>query len=102
MVDALVPAAEALTRADAPITAQRLPRPREPHALHQWVFCATRGSPGARNYYTTMRARGIAHQAAIRQLSNRLVGVVHGCLKTGSGYNEHTASDDNNDVADRQ
>ena len=60
-------------------------------ALHQWAFCAMRGSPGARNYYTTMRARGIGHQAAIRQLSNRLVGILHGCLKTQTLYDETTA-----------
>jgi Transposase IS116/IS110/IS902 family len=60
-------------------------------AMHQWAFCAIRGSPGARNYDAAMRARGIGHQAAIRQLSNRLVGILHGCLKTGSAYNEHTA-----------
>ena len=35
--------------------------------------------------------RGIGHQAALRQLSNRLVGILHGCLKTGTLYNEHTA-----------
>ena len=29
--------------------------------------------------------------AALRQLSNRLVGILHGCLKTGTVYNEHTA-----------
>jgi hypothetical protein len=58
-----------------------------------------RGSPGARNYFTPMRARGIGHQAAIRQLSNRLVGILHGCLKTGTPYNEHTARDHHNHVA---
>jgi transposase len=60
-------------------------------AVHQWAFCAMRGSPGAKAYYQTMRARGIGHQAALRQLSNRLVGILHGCLKTGPLYNENTA-----------
>jgi Transposase IS116/IS110/IS902 family len=60
-------------------------------AVHQWAFCAMRGSPGAKAYYKTMRGRGIGHQAAIRQLSNRLVGILHGCLKTGTLYNENTA-----------
>jgi transposase len=68
-------------------------------ALHQWAFCAMRGSPGARNYHTAMRGRGIGHQAAIRQLSNRLVGILHGCLKTGTPYNEHTAWDHHNQAA---
>ena len=60
-------------------------------ALHQWAFCSLRGSPGARGYYQALRSRGIGHQAALRQLSNRLVGILHGCLKTGTVYNEHTA-----------
>jgi transposase len=60
-------------------------------ALQQWAFCAMRGSPGAKAYYQALRARGIGHQAALRQLSNRLVGILHGCLTTGIAYNEQTA-----------
>ena len=60
-------------------------------ALHQWAFCSLKGSPGARGYYHALRSRGVGHQAALRQLSNRLVGILHGCLKTGTAYNEHTA-----------
>ena len=48
-------------------------------------------SPGARAYYDQLRARGIGHHAALRQLGNRLVGILHGCLKTGTLYNEATA-----------
>jgi hypothetical protein len=47
-----------------------------------------RGSPGARAYYQQLHARGTGHQAALRQLGNRLVGNLHGCPKTGSPYNE--------------
>ena len=60
-------------------------------ALHQQAFCALTGSPGARAYYDELRARGQGHHAALRQLSNRLVGILHGCLKTGTLYDEHTA-----------
>jgi transposase len=60
-------------------------------AVHQWAFCAMRGSPGARAYYQALRSRGTGHQAALRQLGNRLVGVLHGCLKTKTTYNEATA-----------
>ena len=60
-------------------------------AVHQWAFCAMRGSPGARAYYQALRQRGTGHQAALRQLGNRLVGILHGCLKTGTRYNEATA-----------
>jgi hypothetical protein len=60
-------------------------------AIHRWAFCALRCSPGARAYYDTLRARGTGHNAALRQLGNRLVGILHGCLKTRTLYNEDTA-----------
>lgn len=55
------------------------------------AFASLSGSPGARAYYDAMRARNIGHHAALRQLANRLVGILHGCLKTAL-YDEHTAS----------
>jgi hypothetical protein len=33
-----------------------------------------------------LRARGTGRHAALRQLANRLVGILHGCLKTGTVY----------------
>ena len=50
-----------------------------------------RGSPGAKAYYQQIRARGTSHQAALRQLANRWIGILHGCLKTGAQYDEDTA-----------
>ena len=60
-------------------------------ALHQQAFCALTASPGARIYYDELRARGTGHHAALRQLGNRLVGILHGCLKTRTCYDEDTA-----------
>jgi hypothetical protein len=60
-------------------------------ATHQWAFCALTGSPGARTYYDAIRGRGVSHHTALRQLGNRLVGILHGCLKTRSVYDEDTA-----------
>ncbi len=60
-------------------------------AVQQWAFGSLKGSPGARAYYDSLRARNIGHQAALRQLANRLVGILHGCLKTGTRYDETTA-----------
>ena len=60
-------------------------------ALHQQAFCALSSSPGARAYYDSLRARGTGHHAALRQLGNRLVGILHGCLKTRTRYDETTA-----------
>ena len=60
-------------------------------ALQQWALGSMRGSPGARTYYQQLRARHIGHQAALRQLANRLVGILHGRLKTHTNYDENTA-----------
>ena len=60
-------------------------------ALMAQAFTALNASPGARAYYDAERARGAEHNAALRQLANRLVGILHGCLKTGTLYDESTA-----------
>ena len=60
-------------------------------ALMGQAFAALSTSPGARAYYHKQRARGAGHNPALRQLANRLVGILHGCLKTGTPYDETTA-----------
>lgn len=60
-------------------------------ALMNQAFSSLNTSPGARAYYDRQRARGANYNAALRQLANRLVGILHGCLKTGTLYNEATA-----------
>jgi hypothetical protein len=60
-------------------------------ALGAQAFSALTASPGAHAYYDAQRSRGVGHYAALRQLANRLVGVLHGCLKTRTPYDETTA-----------
>lgn len=48
------------------------------NALDQQAFSALCASPGARAHYDTIRAHGISHHAALRQLGNRLVSILHG------------------------
>ena len=60
-------------------------------ALDQWAFCSLTRSPGARAFYDQRRAAGDEHHQALRALANRLVGILHGCLKHRTPYNEHTA-----------
>ena len=60
-------------------------------ALDQWAFCSLKNSPGARAFYDKRRAAGDLHHQALRALANRLVGILHGCLKHQTPYNEHTA-----------
>ena len=60
-------------------------------ALNAQAFAALNASPGARALYDELRARGIEHNDALRRLANRLVGILHGCLKTRTLYDEATA-----------
>jgi len=60
-------------------------------ALNAQAFASLNASPGARAFYDGLRARGIEHNDGLRRLANRLVGILHGCLKTRTLYNEATA-----------
>jgi transposase len=60
-------------------------------ALYWQAFAALTASPGARAYYDAQRARGATHHQALRALANRLVGILHGCLRHHSRYDEATA-----------
>jgi transposase len=60
-------------------------------ALHWWAFNAITRSPGARALYDHRRALGDTHNGALRVVANRLVAILHGCLRTHTPYNETTA-----------
>jgi transposase len=60
-------------------------------AVHQQAFAALTASPGARAFYDHHRGRGATHNQALRNLSNRLVGILDGCLRHRTTYDETTA-----------
>ena len=60
-------------------------------ACDRWAFASLSSSPGARRYYDELRAAGKTHGQALRALSNRLVGIFHGCLDHRCAYAETTA-----------
>ncbi|MCH5645710.1 IS110 family transposase [Gordonia sp. ABSL49_1] len=60
---------------------------------------ALTGSIGARAFYDMHRANKKSHSQALRVLANRLIGILHGCLKTGKPYDETTAWAHRNDQA---
>jgi hypothetical protein len=70
-------------------------------ALMAQAFSALSSSPGARACYDRHRARGAGHNPALRHLANRLVGILHGCLKTGTLYDEATAWPQQPDAAEQ-
>ncbi|HVB46243.1 MAG TPA: IS110 family transposase [Streptosporangiaceae bacterium] len=60
-------------------------------ALMAQALSAISASPGARALYDAERDRGSEHNPALRKLASRLVGILHGCLKTRTPYDEATA-----------
>jgi hypothetical protein len=60
-------------------------------ATNQWAFAALSASPGARAFYDNRRHLGDTHHRALRALANRLVGLLHGCLRHSTLYDEHVA-----------
>ncbi|MGI9008470.1 MAG: IS110 family transposase [Streptosporangiaceae bacterium] len=73
------------------VTARFIHNDRLIDALMAQAFTALNASPGARAFYDAQRAAGAEHNAALRKLANRLVGILHGCLKTRTLYDEATA-----------
>jgi hypothetical protein len=60
-------------------------------ALTLWAFCSLTASPGARAFYDRHRSNGDSHHQALRALANRWVGILHGCLRHRTCYNENIA-----------
>jgi transposase len=60
-------------------------------ALFLQAFAALNNSPGARAFYDRQRARGATHYQALRAVANRLVGILHGCLRSHTLYDENRA-----------
>jgi Transposase/Transposase IS116/IS110/IS902 family len=60
-------------------------------ACYWWAFNALTHSPGARAYYDAYRARHDHHDMALRALANRLVGILDGCLRSRTLYDETVA-----------
>src|SRR5512133_3897899 len=60
-------------------------------ALFLQAYSALRSSPGARAFYDRQRARGATHYQALRAVANRLVSILHGCLRSHTLCDEHLA-----------
>ena len=74
-----------------PVLARYLRNRHLADACYQWAFCALTASPGARAFYDEPRAKNETHDQALRVLSNRLVGILDGCLRSRTLYHEHKA-----------
>jgi hypothetical protein len=73
------------------VTARYIRNDRLTDALMAQAFTALSVSPGARALYDAERASGTGHNPALRKVANRLAGILHGCLKTRTLYDEAIA-----------
>ncbi len=81
------------------VRARHIRNHRLADALHWWAFNAITRSPGARALYDRRRAAGDSHSGALRVVANRLVAILHGCLRTRTLYDETTAWAHRHDIA---
>ena len=61
------------------------------NATFCWAESAVRHSPGARRTYQRLRRRGQTHNMATRVIANKLVGMLHACLRDRTNYDEQRA-----------
>ncbi len=73
------------------VSSRRICNRRLGDACHWWAFAALTKSPGARAHYDRRRAAGDAHNAALRNLANKLLGKLWHCLRHNLRYDETTA-----------
>lgn len=60
-------------------------------ACHWWAFAAITKSPGARAHYDRRRAVGDSHNAALRNLANKLLGRLWWCLVNDLAWDDDAA-----------
>jgi transposase len=56
--------------------------------FHEFAAQSIRYSTWARAYYDQMRARGLAHHAAVRTLAFKWIRIIYRCWKSRTPYNE--------------
>ena len=60
-------------------------------ACHWWAFASITKSPGARAHYDRRRAAGDSHNAALRNLANKLLGRLWWCLLNDLTWDDDAA-----------
>ena len=60
-------------------------------ACHWWAFAAITKSPGARAHYDRRRAAGDRHNAALRNVANKLLGRLWWCVANDVAWDDAAA-----------
>ena len=67
------------------------PNRRLYNAIDRWGISALIVSPDCRTFYDQRRTAGDLHNQALRALGDRLIGILHGCLRHREFADEHGA-----------
>jgi transposase len=73
------------------VKARKVRNKRLADACHWWAFSTLTKSAGARAHYDRRRAAGDHHNAALRNLANKLLGRLWWCLKNNQPWDEQNA-----------
>jgi transposase len=73
------------------VKARKVRNKRLGDACHWWAFAMLTKSAGARGDYDKRRAAGDHHNAALRNLANKLLGRLWWCLANNQPWDEHAA-----------
>jgi len=73
------------------VKARKVRNKRLGDACHWWAFATLTKSTGARAHYDKRRAAGDHHNAALRNLANKLLGRLWWCLQHDEPWDDHAA-----------
>lgn len=73
------------------VKARKIRNKRLGDACHWWAFATLTRSPGARAHYDRRRAAGDHHNAALRNLANKLLGRLWWCLQNNQPWDDEAA-----------
>jgi transposase len=73
------------------VKARKVRNKRLADACHWWAFSALSWSPGAREHYDRRRAAGDHHNAALRNVANKMIGRLWWCMIHNQPWDETTA-----------
>jgi transposase len=73
------------------VSARRICNRRLGDACHWWAYATLTRSPGARAHYDRRKAADDTHNAALRNLANKLLSKLWHCLQTNTPYHETSA-----------
>lgn len=73
------------------VKARKVRNKRLGDACHWWAFSTLTKSPGARAHYDRRRALGDTHNAALRNLANKLLGRLWWCIHNQQPWDESAA-----------